>query len=525
MPRSESPSTSRTRWVRAGLAALLSAALAGGSLGGGSLGALVGAAHADDADLPLFEPDVTDAVSSVCTLTGAASTITVTVARVLSSVPIQVISGETYPAQELTVSFELTSLNRGKWITAFGDGEATLGFSGLALVLEREGADDVTYDLGDVTVPASTPPSSGKWTTDSATVSVPAITVPTDGSGKPVSLSLPSTLTFAGSVTDEGVSTTVEGTCTASTAIATIPSTSSYDLPLDAPAEAPLGTVDYDCVITNELTATEVAVGSLAVSVTGDLPATARIGETLASAPVVVGIHSDIAAVSWATTGDTLSSRPQQLYEVSEAAVTAEVGGEAAGSVSLAGLRPSYDIQDGELTDWYVATELAGVTVPTTAAAGESLDLALPSEIAVVVEGTSVAGSGIASNLVRLTIECTAAEGAELTIAQIPVAKWATSSLATLASSSVPQGTAGSLAVSVTSESGTPSGTVSVTGSGVSQSATLTDGKATVALPATLAVGSHTFTVAYSGDATHEGSSASLTLTVTAAKVATTASL
>ncbi|MFT4286492.1 Ig-like domain-containing protein, partial [Nocardioides sp.] len=90
---------------------------------------------------------------------------------------------------------------------------------------------------------------------------------------------------------------------------------------------------------------------------------------------------------------------------------------------------------------------------------------------------------------------------------------------------SVTQGTAGSLAVSVTSESGTPSGTVSVTGSGVAQSATLTDGKATVALPTTLAVGSHTFTVAYSGDATHEGSSASLTLTVTAAKVATTASL
>ncbi|MGC5167530.1 OmpL47-type beta-barrel domain-containing protein [Luteimicrobium sp. DT211] len=102
----------------------------------------------------------------------------------------------------------------------------------------------------------------------------------------------------------------------------------------------------------------------------------------------------------------------------------------------------------------------------------------------------------------------------------VPSAGVALKTTSTVASapSSVASGTSAQVSVRVTGAGGSPTGTVRVTdGSALVGFATLSGGRATVTLTPDLAVGSHTLTVTYSGDATFAASSDAVKLKITKA--------
>lgn len=79
---------------------------------------------------------------------------------------------------------------------------------------------------------------------------------------------------------------------------------------------------------------------------------------------------------------------------------------------------------------------------------------------------------------------------------------------------SAPATTYGKAAKVTATVSPAGTGTVALTGAGGGLTAALSGGKATFTLPANLAAGTHKLTASYSGDATHDGSAATATLTV-----------
>ena len=85
--------------------------------------------------------------------------------------------------------------------------------------------------------------------------------------------------------------------------------------------------------------------------------------------------------------------------------------------------------------------------------------------------------------------------------------------------------TAVTVTVTVTGSSGTPTGSVTVSGSGANGTQTLSGGSATITIPAnTLAVGTDTLTVSYTGDSTYASASITKSVTVTGATPTVTVS-
>src|SRR5581483_1552896 len=87
---------------------------------------------------------------------------------------------------------------------------------------------------------------------------------------------------------------------------------------------------------------------------------------------------------------------------------------------------------------------------------------------------------------------------------------------ATLSATTIAPNTPLTVTITVTGSSGTPAGSVAVNGGGATLVGTLSSGSATITIPAnSMAVGSDTLTITYSGDGTYASASTTATVTVT----------
>ena len=129
----------------------------------------------------------------------------------------------------------------------------------------------------------------------------------------------------------------------------------------------------------------------------------------------------------------------------------------------------------------------------------------------------------VGSHSLKVSYSGDDANGPSSTTVTATVSKAASTTTATHSPEPATFGQAHSVSVKVTG-GGTPTGTVTVSeGGNTLGSATLANGTATVSLPTTMAVGSHSLIVSYSGDGSNTGSSATVTATVAKVASATTA--
>jgi subtilase family serine protease len=127
-------------------------------------------------------------------------------------------------------------------------------------------------------------------------------------------------------------------------------------------------------------------------------------------------------------------------------------------------------------------------------------------------------GSLNVANVVNAWVSDAGTATATLTVTTTPAASSGTITLAS--------GVSLVIAVTVSGSSGTPTGTISVAGSGYTNDVTLTGGAASITIPAgSLAPGTDTVTVNYSGDPTYASTSQTLTLNVATAIATVTISI
>jgi hypothetical protein len=199
------------------------------------------------------------------------------------------------------------------------------------------------------------------------------------------------------------------------------------------------------------------------------------------------GVQGDSTITSITVAGKTYPFHALYPASIAADAATAAYGTHASVTVAVSATR---GVPTGTVSVAEGSTTLATGTLSDGAAT-----LTLPADLAVGTHALTVSYTGDADvQAGTQPVELTVAKDA---VSFTPsVTKGAYGSAGSLVVTLQPRTDTGATVAGVVA-----TGTVTVTGTGFSARATLAGGKATVALPASLAVGDHLLTVAYSGDA------------------------